>query len=132
MEQPVIEFQGYKIKKYNYEKTSIKDNINATEVESDGNEPFGISVEPSLTKDLKNGLITVRVEYNGDGISISITVEGFFKINDNKDSEAIINYLVVNGTAIIFPYIRSMISMLSSLDSENAILLPTLNTNNLI
>ncbi|AMB94975.1 hypothetical protein CYJ28_02655 [Aerococcus sanguinicola] len=56
-----------------------------------------------------------------------MTVVGQFKINEKINH---IDYLRVNGTAILFPYLRTFISVVSSLDNEDAIVIPTVNTNN--
>ena len=56
-------------------------------------------------------------------------VSGYFTINSESEQE---NYLVVNGAAIIFPYLRSAISMVSSLDSSDAVLIPTVNILSLL
>nr|WP_279384907.1 protein-export chaperone SecB [Lacticaseibacillus manihotivorans] len=39
--------------------------------------------------------------------------------------------LTVNGTAILFPYVRSTISMVTGLDSAQTVLLPTIRTTDL-
>lgn len=122
--KPVIIFNGYEIKYYNYKKKA--------DLDSGIEDPFNVSVEPGVTEDLKNGKISIHVLYELPEVSIDIEVDGFFKINEITDPDKISEYLVVNGTAILFPYVRSMISMLSSLDSDKAIILPTINTTNFL
>lgn len=124
MEQPVISFEGYEIKKYHYDK---KDET--TDVLKD---PFTISVKTGMTDELDAGIVTANVIYETEEITVDIIVAGFFKIIEKNEKAVISNYLAVNGTAMLFPYIRSMISMLTSLDSEKAIMLPTINTTNLL
>lgn len=46
-----------------------------------------------------------------------------------KEQNDVEKNIRVNGTALLYPYVRSVISTLSSVDSESAILLPTLNTH---
>lgn len=123
MNQPVIELERYEIERYNFIKQNIEDYTNE--------DPFKITVESGITEDLNHGRVKVMVNYETSEVSILLDVVGYFRVNDKSDSEKITEYLVVNGTAIIFPYLRSMISMLSSLDSENAIIIPTINTVNL-
>lgn len=124
MEEPVISFDHYEIIEYIYKKVE-KNNEN-------NEEPFEISVEASFSNDYQHGKLNVRGVFQSETVSINIEVAGYFIINSQDEPEILSNYLVINGTAILFPYIRSMISMLSSLDSENAIILPTINTNNLL
>ena len=124
LNDPVIYFKGYKIKKYNYiyrdEKLEIED----------GKLPFNMSVNPQISSDFKNGYIVVSVTLEAEDFSVEIVVEAEFDINV-EGKENIEKFLVVNGTAIVFPYIRSMVSMLTSLDSEKAFILPTINTMDL-
>lgn len=122
--KPVIIFSGYEIINYTYKKKANLD--------SDIKDPFNVSVKSGISEDLKNGKISVHVLYELPEVSIDIEVDGFFEINDVTDPDKISEYLVVNGTAILFPYVRSMISMLSSLDSDKAIILPTINTTNFL
>lgn len=127
MEKPVINFQKYEIKEYFFKRKEIDD------AQSEHPEPdFELSVTPGVTPDFSDGKISVNVNFENEDISVKLIVEGFFELNKEVSKEKLEEYLVVNGTAIVFPYIRSMISMLTSLDSEKAILLPTINTNNLL
>ncbi|KZK46760.1 hypothetical protein B40_0487 [Lactococcus cremoris] len=125
MNEPVIYFKGYKIKKYNYISRDEK-----LEIE-DGKLPFNMSVNPRISSDFKNGYIVVSVTLETEDFSVEIVVEAEFDINV-EGKENIEKFLVVNGTAIVFPYIRSMVSMLTSLDSGKAFILPTINTLDLI
>ncbi|CUW10662.1 hypothetical protein C122C_0832 [Leuconostoc gelidum subsp. gasicomitatum] len=126
-EQPVIYFQAYKIEKFSYIK---KDNSKNTDSDEKKEEPFRISVSPGYDETNSRAVIEVHVIFNNDDISVDIAVNGYFDLVDGK-TENFEKYLVINGTAILFPYIRSMVSMLTSLDNEHAILLPTINTKNL-
>lgn len=126
MNEPVIVFNGYEIQHYRFERKK-KDNI-----EQKKEEPLSVSVESGTTDDLEHGRINIQVLYDLPEVAIDIKVSGYFDINVAEKPEKISEYLVVNGTAIIFPYVRSMVSMLSSLDSEKAIILPTINTTNLL
>ena len=51
------------------------------------------------------------------------------EINEKTEAK---KHLSVNGTAILFPYLRSIVSILSSLDNSNAIVLPTINTHSFV
>lgn len=124
MNEPVIYFNGYKIKKYNYIYRDEKKEI------IDGKTPFNMSVSPSISSDLKKGHIIVSVKLDAEDFFAEIDVDAEFNINIDEE-ESIEKFLVVNGTAIVFPYIRSMVSMLTSLDSEKAFILPTINTMDL-
>lgn len=66
-------------------------------------------------------------------------LDGYFDINDNlfkeddgsdRDIEKVIEIFTVNGIAILYPYMRSIVSMVSGLDDSNRIILPTINLRN--
>lgn len=130
MEGPVIVFENYKLNKYNFEK---KDNVDYQETtEEKEKDNISLSVETGTTEDLKSGRVTVNVEVQNEEMKLNIEVSGFFSINIETSADEITKFLTVNGTAIVFPYIRSMVSMLTSLDSSQALILPTINTQNLL
>ena len=127
LEEPIISFEAYKIDKFIYSHEPIEN--------MDFKEEFNLSVSPSLTEDLSSGLLAVEVKLNVKEKYIFLKLSAFFNIGENfkteSQEEQIEKALVVNGTAIVFPYLRSTISMVSSLDSEDIIILPTINTTTL-
>lgn len=125
-EKPVIYFRAYEIQKFDYIK--IDQNLNKNVHEK--REPFSIAVKPGYDDKNDRAVINIQVLFNNDEISIEIIVNGYFELMDGK-KDNFEKYLIINGTAIVFPYIRSMVSMLTSLDNENAIVLPTINTYSL-
>ena len=88
-----------------------------------------------MTDDLSSGLLTVEAKIKAKDKYIFIRLRAFFSIGQQLKEEGvqenIERFLVINGTAIVFPYLRSTISMVSSLDSEDVIVLPTINTTTL-
>ncbi|CAG5149588.1 TPA: protein-export chaperone SecB [Streptococcus pneumoniae] len=60
---------------------------------------------------------------------ISVTVIGYFEINIDEN---ITDILYVNGTAILYHYLRSIVSIVSAIDSSEAMLLPTINVLELL
>lgn len=124
-EQPVIYFRAYEIKDFKYRKNDVEESDS-----KDQNTPFSISVNPNYDDQKDRAVIKVHVLFKNNDISLDITVNGYFELMDGK-KDNFEKYLVINGTAMVFPYIRSMVSMLTSLDNENAIVLPTINTYSL-
>lgn len=131
MDKPVINFIRYSIEEYIYKKIDSTDN-NENTTSNSPEDNFSIGVTPAITSDFKHGKITISIHYHLAPHDIKLSVNGFFELNDDYSEDELEKFLVVNGTAIVFPYIRSMISMLSSLDAEDAIILPTINTNSLL
>lgn len=127
--EPVIKFLGYSIDRliYTKDQEGLEEEFKE---HKDGK--MGISLEYGVTEDLKNGTVGLSVRLIDDekDMNISLKITGQFEINQIEDIDEIHQFLSVNGTAIIYPYVRSVISMVSSLDSEQAVVLPTINTTN--
>lgn len=120
MKDPVIKFKGYSIQQLNYQKVDSKDVKPSSK----------LNLSCGISEDLEFGKIIITVEYINADLQITLTVDGLFDVKGVESKEFIEEFLTVNGTAIVYPYVRSIVSMVSSLDSNNAIILPTINTTN--
>ncbi|MCP8876499.1 MULTISPECIES: protein-export chaperone SecB [Latilactobacillus] len=129
--EPYIKLNGYEIEDLNY-----TNNVETLKSYSEG---FVFEPNFSLTKDKLHAKLTVKVSIlveknsNSKNRGISMTINGFFSISEDivNDEKKVAQSLIVNGTAILFPYVRSIISMISGLDSAQTVLLPTINTTDL-
>lgn len=131
--EPVIKFKGYSIEKLIYTKEDfVFSEEKDQNVEIQNGIALSISVECGVTDDLKRGKVSLNIKskHEDSNLSIVLDVDGYFDINGINELTEIENFLLVNGTAILYPYLRSIISMVSSLDSNEAIVLPTINTSN--
>lgn len=127
--KPIIVFEGYSIKKLLVESIDQED----LQKRLRDDEHLNISVKQGVSEDRLNaGVMVNAILYSAENSKkYDITVEGFFSIGEEysvKPLEEIENILRVNGTALVYPYIRSTLSVISSLDSPTAVVLPTLNT----
>ena len=122
--RPVISLEKYIIEELNFKHDLIPE-----ELESESE--FQIDFQAGTTEDLKNGkvILTAKISDVKNHRRIEAKLSGYFDINIKEDIE---EYLVVNGTAILFPYLRSVVSMITSLDSSDAIVIPTVNVLELI
>ena len=84
-----------------------------------------------LSEDKKNGKVTVSVTCIDKELQrkAKVMLSGYFSINVTEDIK---KRLIINGTAIVFPYVRSILSMITSFDSETALLIPTVNILDMI
>ena len=119
--EPVLQFEGYQIEKIIYEKnieTSDENNIN-------------VEVSTGLNSERDKGKVelSIHVLENNENRKLEISLVGFFTFS-NVDDDKKTEILAINGTAILYPYIRSVASMVTSQDSSPAIILPTVNTIN--
>ncbi len=119
----VISLERYEIEKLLYSRI--------LDEHKDKQDDLQIELNVYLTEDKKKGKVAISAEYTDvDSIKmVSATINGYFEINVEADGE---NYLATNGVAILFPYLRSAISMISTLDSDDAIVIPTYNVLNLL
>lgn len=121
---PVIDFRNYKIKEINFKSidSKSKDDNKDSYVER--------KVQASITEDKLKAILNLKVDITDLKRlrSISVEIDGFFDIKEGETIENIKEYLSINGVAILYPYIRSIVSMITSLDSPQALILPTINT----
>ena len=72
--------------------------------------------------------VTVSVNINSDNIcGINITMSGFFRLEE--DSALGKSLLMTNTVAILFPYIRSQLTLLTSQPGFESVILPVMNIN---
>lgn len=119
--EPVLQFEGYQIEKIIYEKnveTSDENNINVE-----------VSTGLNSEKDKGKVELSIHVLESNENRKLEISLVGFFTFS-NVDDDKKTEILAINGTAILYPYIRSVASMVTSQDSSPAIILPTVNTIN--
>lgn len=68
---------------------------------------------------------------NNDSNLISLSIKSLFIFKENITFETIPEYFYTNAPAIIFPYIRAYLSIISSQANIPGIILPILNLTNL-
>lgn len=123
--KPVIEFQKYRIKNIDYRAV---DNIDELKTYYEKNGKISLSIGLNESKDKAQLTVSTCIS-DSDNLRVAdISVIGYFEINPEVEQEEIEQYLVQNGTAILFPYLRTTISFITSLDNEKAIIIPTINT----
>jgi preprotein translocase subunit SecB len=111
-----LNFINFVVPKFMFEKKNVEsDNfeILPKAVISRKNNQFHINVDVEITN-LNNSLV------------LKMVCVGIFKYNTD-DENLLLSFMSLNGPAIVFPYIRSFISSMSSLSGFETITLPTLN-----
>lgn len=126
--EPIITFKSYKIKNIDYKFTGLEKESDSSKENED---TINTRVHIGISKDLKEGLVLLKNEINDMKNERTITVElyGEFDILKEMNEDEIKDILRVNGVAMLYPYAWSLVSILTSIDSESAILLPTINTS---
>lgn len=89
-------------------------------------------IEPSVEKtDESRFVITLDIQVSDSEkhMKFTFTISGFFECTANDAN--VINYMSVNGPAIIFPYIRAYVTNMTALSGIKPIIIPTLNLSGL-
>lgn len=114
-------FEGYKILK---SEIIVNENI-------EPDKKYNININPSGK--LKGNTFQLKLEVDvvaaNESVNIKIVPVGYFSFDG--EIEDVHSYFTTNATAILFPYIRAYISLLSSISGINPIVLPTLNLSGL-
>lgn len=72
--------------------------------------------------------VTVGVHINSNDVcNIKVTMAGFFRVE--MDSAIGKSLLLTNTVAILFPYIRSQLTLLTSQPGFDSVILPVMNIN---
>ena len=118
---PVIYLDGYTIDEISYNTVDDKESLVNRGVPE-------FSFEFGLTQDLKNAIVRMTVELQQENREIVVKMSGNFSIPDSDlPTEDIKMYVAQNGSAMLYPYLRSIVSVITTLDSPTAVVLPTLN-----
>ncbi len=131
----VLKFNGYNVEKFNY----IRNNSNDT----NSNEPVSLSPQIMFKIVLKkdnplksNVLIGVRLGYDDNVLPFKVeaVVKGYFELEGEETTEldSIYKFYLQNGTAILYPYLRAIVTTLTGTGNYQAIILPTVNFYKLI
>jgi len=93
---------------------------------------INIEIKPSGIRDgnLFRLTLDTTIKNNTNTLNLNVVMVGEFEFR-NIPEEKLGIYFIVNAPAIMFPYIRSYISTLSSLSGIPTIILPTLNMTSL-
>jgi preprotein translocase subunit secB len=121
--EAILKFTGYKIVNLEYSR-------DIDLLDKDENE-LEVGVGTAISDDGEQGQVKISVTALDveNKRTVKAEVLGSFDFIDVEDKE---RTLAVNGTAILYPYVRAIISTITTQDSLNAIILPTVNTLNFL
>lgn len=123
-----ITFKGYQINSIRYFQNS-EDSL-----DKDLEPVFEPDIECALNEEETKGIVEVSSKIQTEQRILEVSVTGYFDLNReySDDIEELKAILIVNGGAIVLPYVRSISSMITALDSNQAIILPTVNVMELL
>lgn len=114
---PVIKFEGYEVTEILLEPNDMQKS-----------DELNFEIKKMVREDLKHAILVLRVEINyRENKFLRVEIQGGFSTELNLEAEEFDNFISINGVSILFPYIRSTVSMITSLDSGESVLLPTIN-----
>lgn len=113
-----LNFVNFVVPKFLFEKTEIDEH----------SELFSVNPQAVIIRSEKQFHINFDIEIldSENNFNLKMMCIGIFSY-DNDDEELILDFMSLNGPAIVFPYIRSFISSYTALSGFDTITLPTLN-----
>lgn len=90
---------------------------------------FELQVEIGLNED---GIYKVRLVLNGtkqDEYNIVIGISGFFRIKGQVEDKTMRDLITKNAVAIMMPYLRSELTLLTAQPNTESVVLPPFNIN---
>lgn len=131
--QSVMRFESFRILEIEYKFVEEMEEDNLTfEVKTSNIEIDNINKSHDLLIKIE---MKDKNKDNSYNRKIVVAVQGKFSFENNESSDIkeMENLLRINGTAILMPYIRTLVSNLTAFDnSTDHILLPTINVNSLL
>jgi preprotein translocase subunit SecB len=120
---------AFSIINYQFDKVNIDFEQNHNEELNLGFKTKGIFNNESKTFEL---IFEVEIK-NGDEVNpfVKIRCKGFFKFENINYFEEIPDFFYRNSIAILFPYVRAYLSLITTQANVPGIILPTMNLSNL-
>lgn len=132
MVQGVMSFEGFQIDTINYERNSNSQNDDYSNISPNF---FIVKAENEEKNEEFNIIMGVKIDSNEEEnplpFSTEVIIRGFFIFNQDEASEYEINDLhtfkLINGSAILYPYLRSVLTDVTSKSRHAPLILPTIN-----
>lgn len=122
--QSVLELKNYSVKKINFE---LNNSFNFSKSQE-------IKICPQFNRNIKkidDDIVAVGLSINiGDSFAlpffVNIEIEGVFKLKEwEKDNNRV--FIEKNAVAILFPYLRTLVTMVTANSNLNPYILPIMN-----
>ena len=85
-----------------------------------------------LVDDSYEVFLTMKIEDNQNGMELGVTVCGIFELKDEEDASIRKAVISKNTLSILFPYLRSQVTLLTAQPDMKPIVLPAVNINSLL
>ena len=130
MSEGIMKFYGYDVEKLKYKKNRC---YNGQNIEIPLSPEFLIRIVFSNDNPLKfNIIIGIRIGYsdveNELPFKVEAIIRGFYEMKQEEaHMKDLIIFCIRSGSAILYPYLRSIITDITSKGKHTPIILPTLN-----
>lgn len=122
MKEASVNFKGYRL--LNIKMSKLDDNKNSDEKFDIQNTSMSNKKEKNIYK------VMLAINVNSKDADFFVEIEGFFEFVNISDKKIIDNFLEITAPTILYPYCRSIISIMSGFDSDKTLLLPIINFAN--
>lgn len=123
-----IDFKTYIIDEIKFNLKSIDKKQSDIDIHFNGN--------TEIIRDKNTAIISLKCvmgeKSDNSPFFLSINMKGFFEYQSNLEDTHLEKIISTNGTAILFPYLRSIITTITGNIGISPIILPTLNINKLL
>lgn len=119
MKEASVDFKGYRL--LNFKMTKLNE-------PKDLEEKFDIqnvSMSNKKEKNIYKLILTINV--NSKSADFFVEMEGYFEFINIHEKELIDYFLKVTAPTILYPYCRSIVSIMSGFDSDKTLVLPIIN-----
>ena len=126
----VITFLDYKVNKIEFVNNS---EYNGDEVDVD----FDVTAQFKVSQDGQEMIVVLKTDIFAPKeekiypFRMTVEVEGYFESNFDQQEDKISQYWK-NSVAILFPYVRALVSSFTSNANVTPLILPTVNVNRLL
>lgn len=126
----VLNFNGYKVLHCEYIRNDIFDN-SQSEIDMDHKLKANTNIDiDNNTSEIEISVSVGSIEKTNQPFKVEVSLIGSFsyEINEDENSIGFENLLKVNGTAILYPYLRALVASITNLSGEYpGYNMPTLN-----
>ena len=95
------------------------------------------SLQTEITYSDKSAVVTINCIIFDDAVSknlpftLEATISGNFTIEGATEDEDFLKFCEINGTAVLFPYLRAAVTNITATSNQPPLILPLVNVNNL-
>lgn len=123
MKEQTVKFNGYSI--------IHLEMLKSEEIDKEEDGKLNIETERyESSEDSKIRKLVMKLSTTSNKDIINLDIEGYFEFVGDFENDEIDMFLKVNAASVLYPYCRSIISIITGLDSQN-ILLPIINFANI-